>query len=281
MIVFKRKQDIQAKISSLKNKGKTIGFVPTMGALHEGHLSLIKASRQATDITICSIFVNPTQFNDPNDFEKYPVTIEADILKLTEACTDILFLPPVSEIYPEGTGALRHYNIGQLETALEGQYRPGHFQGVCNVVHRLFTIITPDKSFFGQKDYQQCMVIQKLVELKNLPVEIVIYPTVRETSGLAMSSRNMRLSFQDKEKAIAIYRSLIFIKENQRQIRIEDLQQKALQMLLDAGFEKIDYVSICDAKTLQPLAEITDSDKAVALVAAFLNGVRLIDNMLL
>ncbi len=281
MILYKHKQDIQAKIASLKNEGKTIGFVPTMGALHEGHLLLIEASRKIMDVTICSIFVNPTQFNDPKDFEKYPVTIEADILRLTEAGTGILFLPSVSEMYPEGTAALQHYDLGQLETVLEGAYRPGHFQGVCNVVHRLFSIINPDKAFFGQKDYQQCMVIQKLVALENLPIEIVVYPTVREKSGLAMSSRNMRLSSEGKEKAIIIYRSLLFIKENQKKFSTENLQKKASQMLLESGFEKIDYVSICNAKTLQPLQEINDKEKAVALAAAYLDGVRLIDNMLL
>ena len=281
MIIYKHKQDIQKQIIALKKEGKTIGFVPTMGALHEGHLSLIEASRNATDITVCSIFVNPTQFNDPKDFDKYPVTIETDILKLSDAGADILFMPSVSEMYPDGTGVLKHYNLGQLETILEGEYRPGHFQGVCNVVHRLFTIVNPDQAFFGQKDYQQCMVIQKLVELENLPVNIIIYPTIREDSGLAMSSRNMLLSSEEKDEAIAIYRSLIFIKENKELLSINDLQKEASQKLIDAGFQKIDYVSICDAKTLQPVSKITDDIKAVALVAAYLSGVRLIDNMLL
>ena len=281
MIFYKHKQDIRDKINSLKEEGKTIGFVPTMGALHKGHLSLLEASREATDVTVCSIFVNPTQFNDPKDFEKYPVTIEADILKLSDAETDILFLPGVTEMYPYGIDSLQHYNLGELEMLLEGEYRSGHFQGVCNVVHRLFDIVNPDKAFFGQKDYQQCMVIQRLVELEQLPVELVIHPTVRESSGLAMSSRNMRLSTEDRERATAIYKALLFIKEYLRKLSITQLQEEATEMILSAGFEKIDYVSICDAKTLQPLRKPEESSKAIVLAAAFLHGVRLIDNMLL
>lgn len=281
MISYKHKQDIQNKISSLQKEGKTIGFVPTMGALHDGHLSLTEASRKETDVTVCSIFVNPAQFNDPKDFEKYPVTIEADILKLSDAGTDILFLPDVAEIYPDGIRSLRHYDLGKLETILEGEYRPGHFQGVCNVVHRLFDIIKPDKAFFGQKDYQQCMVIQKLTELEQLPVTLVIHPTVRENNGLAMSSRNLRLSSEDRQKATAIYQSLLFIKENKERLPAARLQDEAGKMILSAGFEKIDYVSVCDAGTLQPLQEIKENDNAVALIAAFLHGIRLIDNMLL
>lgn len=280
MILYKHKADIERKIDSVKKEGKTIGFVPTMGALHEGHLSLIEASRKATDVTVCSIFVNPTQFNDPKDFEKYPVTIEADIAKLHDCGADILFLPSVKEIYPDGVKTLKHYELGELETLWEGKYRPGHFQGVCNVVHRLFSLVKPHQALFGQKDYQQCMVIQKLVDLEQLPIEIVIHSTVREDSGLAMSSRNMRLSPDSREKATAIYKSLVFIKENIHKNSPSELCEQATQMLLSAGFEAIDYVSICEADTLHPLQEINDK-KAVALVAAFLNGVRLIDNMLL
>lgn len=281
MILYKQKDDIQKRINSLKDEGKSIGFVPTMGALHEGHLSLIEASRKANDVTVCSIFVNPTQFNDPKDFEKYPVTIESDIAKLTEAGTDILFLPSVNEMYPGGTQTLQHYELGDLETILEGKFRPGHYQGVCNVVYRLFNIVKPHKAFFGQKDYQQCMVIQKLVELENLPIEIVVHQTVREDNGLAMSSRNLRLSDKEREKATAIYKSLLFIKENNKKFPVSELVEKATQMIVFAGFEKTDYVSICDATTLHPLEEIIEDTNAIALVAAFLQDVRLIDNMLL
>ncbi len=280
MILCKKKNNITDKINSLKKRSKTIGFVPTMGALHDGHLSLIKASLQENDITACSIFINPTQFNDTNDFDKYPITLESDIRKLTEAGTSLLFLPSVTEIYPE-TKANDHYKLGYLETILEGKYRPGHFQGVCQVLHRLFTIIQPNKAYFGQKDYQQCIVIKKLVELEQAPIQIIVHPTVRESNGVAMSSRNLRLSDNDKQRAATLYQALLFIKENIVKTNIEDCKKKALQMITDAGFETIDYVDICSAQTLEPLQHINAAKSAVALVAAYINGVRLIDNMLL
>ena len=281
MILYKQKKDIQAKIASLKKEQKTIGFVPTMGALHGGHITLINASREQNDITICSIFINPTQFNDSNDFKKYPVTIESDILQLSNAHTDILFLPSVDEMYPDGISSLQHYKLGDLETVLEGKYRPGHFQGVCNVVNRLFNIIQPHKAYFGQKDYQQCLVIKRLVQLQQLPITIVVHPTVRENNGLAMSSRNLRLSEAEKNKAAALYQALIFIKENIQHSDIEMLKQKVGQIINKAGFEKLDYIEIADAETLQPVQKINDSQQSVALVAAFLHEVRLIDNLLL
>ncbi len=280
MILYKKKTDLILKINSLKKRRKTIGFVATMGALHKGHLSLIKASQKQNDITVCSIFVNPTQFNDSNDFNKYPVTLEKDILQLTEANTDILFLPDIDEIYPEGKPT-EHYDLGELETILEGEYRPGHFQGVCQVLHRLFNIVEPHKAYFGQKDYQQCMVIKKLVSFLQLPIEIVIHPTVREPSGLAMSSRNLRLNEDDKQRAVALYNALLFIKENRAKTNLAEVQENVAQIITNAGFEKIDYIAICDAETLQPI-EIKNSAKPkVALVAAYIGGVRLIDNMLL
>lgn len=280
MILYKLEKDITQKINALRQHGKSVGFVPTMGALHEGHLSLIEESRKENSITVCSIFVNPTQFNDSNDFKKYPVTIESDIQKLTERGTDILFLPSVEEMYPDGTDAREHYDLGSLETMLEGRYRPGHFQGVCAVVDRLFKIVEPDKAYFGQKDYQQCMVIKKLIQLKSLPVEIVIHPTVRESNGLAMSSRNLRLGEDEKEQAAVLYKALSFIKNNKTKLPPEELQKEAERTILNAGFDKIDYVDIRDAATLQPIQNLNHND-AVALVAAFIGSVRLIDNLLL
>ena len=280
MILYQKKTDILKTIDSLKKQGKTIGFVPTMGALHQGHLSLIETSRQHNDVTVCSIFVNPTQFNDSNDFNKYPVTLEADILQLTEAGASLLFLPSVDEMYPE-KNPTDHYNLGNLETILEGMFRPHHFQGVCQVVQRLFNIIQPHNAYFGQKDYQQCMVIKKLVELEQFPINIIVHQTVRESNGLAMSSRNLRLSDDNKQRAVALYKSLLFIKENYAQQPVEELKKKAVQMINDAGFEKIDYVDICDAENLKTVQNKNSSTAVVALVAAYLNGVRLIDNMML
>ncbi|TKK68878.1 pantoate--beta-alanine ligase [Ilyomonas limi] len=279
MIIFKKVVALHQFITSLKQQNKTIGFVPTMGALHQGHLSLIDACKKACDVTVCSIFVNPTQFNDPKDFEKYPITLEQDMLLLTQHEMDILFLPSVNEIYPAGVHTLPHYNLGALENILEGKYRPGHFQGVCQVVDRLLNIVQPDKLFLGRKDYQQCMVINKLIELKQLPIALSIQPTLREEDGLAMSSRNMRLTAAGRKKAVVLYRTLLFIKENAFKKGIPVLIEEAKAKLLASGFEKIDYITVADANTLQEIKALGASANAVVLAAAFLDGVRLIDNL--
>jgi pantoate--beta-alanine ligase len=282
MILFKKANDLRKWLDNQQSGNKTIGFVPTMGALHNGHISLINASKKNNAITISSIFVNPTQFNDPADFEKYPVTIEKDIVLLEAAGCDVLFIPTVKEIYPNGIKEKKHYDLGYIETVFDGKFRPGHFQGVCRVVQTLLEIVVPNRLYLGQKDYQQCMVITKLVELIELNdrIEIVICPTLRETNGLAMSSRNMRLSMEEKEKAGAIYSSLNVIKENIDKKDLEILKQEAQKILVAAGL-KPDYVEIVTAKELFSIGELKHDVKAVALVAAFMNEVRLIDNMLL
>jgi len=280
MIIFKKGLPLQNRLKQLKNINKKIGFVPTMGALHNGHLALIEQSKSPDTTTVCSIFVNPTQFNDKKDFEKYPVTIENDIYLLEKASTDILFIPAVDEIYPDGLATNFSYDLGYLETMLEGFYRPGHFQGVCRVMHKLLNIVQPDDLFMGQKDYQQCMVIKRLIELYKIPTQLHLVPTRREESGLAMSSRNVRLSDEAKQKASAIFKALGFIKNNISSLSIDQLKEKATAIILDAGFEKIDYIEICDADSLMPLNKFQQT-KMVALAAAFIEGVRLIDNMLL
>ena len=281
MILYKQSEDIRNKLNQLKGQEKSIGFVPTMGALHEGHLSLIKQSIAEKNITVVSIFVNPTQFNDKKDFEKYPVTIEKDIELLERSGADILFLPSVHEMYPNGLQALSTYDLSQIEHVLEGYYRPRHFQGVCNIMHRLLQTITPGNLYMGQKDYQQCMIIQKLINDFKLPVKLNIVPTQREESGLAMSSRNMRLSGAAKRKAAAIYNTHLFIKNNLLKLSFPQLIEKAYVFLNNAGFEKIDYIEICDAVSLKPAKEYKEEQKLVVLTAAFIDGVRLIDNMLL
>lgn len=256
-----------------------IGFVPTMGALHPGHLKLVEHSKKNSDTTVVSIFVNPTQFNDPSDYARYPITLEKDIYLLEQAGCDIVFLPAIEEIYPAGTSLQEPYALGYLENLLEGKYRPGHFQGVCQVVHRLLELVQPTFLFLGQKDYQQCMVIQQLIRLKQLPVALRIIPTLREASGLALSSRNLRLSEKDKEAATAIYRSLQLIRSELRPGNLEPLITRAVDEIKAAGFTQIDYVSIASA---QDLREVTDWDghsPLVALAAAFIGGVRLIDNL--
>lgn len=282
MIIFKTAQQLNNHLNTLRQKQLKIGFVPTMGALHEGHLSLIQNSKTATDITVCSIFVNPTQFNDAADFAKYPITIENDVLLLEQSKTDILFLPDVKEIYPNGTQPQHHYNLGYLEEILEGKYRHGHFQGVCQVVDRLLSIVNPHVLFLGRKDYQQCLVLKKMMETQYPTASIVFCDTKRESSGLAMSSRNMRLNEVQKKQAETIYQSLLFVKDAILKQPITQLQQQITENLTNAGFEKIDYISVCDADTLMP---VTDTDKhtkpLVALIAAFMGDVRLIDNMAL
>jgi pantoate--beta-alanine ligase len=284
MIIFREIATLRVHLHQLKEECKKIGFVPTMGALHEGHLSLISRSKAEADVTVCSIFVNPTQFNDPKDFEKYPITTATDTQLLIKENTDVLFIPSVEEMYPSGLNTSQHYDLDYLETILEGAHRPGHFQGVCQVVHRLLSIVEPDTMFLGQKDFQQCMVLKKLIGLISLPTEIVIVKTVREQSGLAMSSRNMRLSEEQRKQATAIYHSLMEIKADASAKTVKELEDKAVSNLRTAGFEKVDYVEIAEANTLKLLADteyIDQSTPTVALVAAFIGGVRLIDNMIL
>ena len=277
MIIFKTGSDLQNWILRKQQRQVITGFVPTMGALHAGHISLIQEAKKQTDITICSIFVNPAQFNDPKDFEKYPITIENDLRLLEESGTDILFLPPVKEIYPHGYNNLPHYELGNLEKILEGYYRPGHFQGVCAVMHRLLAKVKPDKLFMGRKDYQQCMVIKKMMSLTGIHTQFFACATQREANGLAMSSRNMRLSPDAFERAAVISKALGFIKENIRTLAAPECISAAKDMIMDAGFEKIDYIEICEAESLEPLSDV--NEPAVALAAAFIEGVRLIDNM--
>jgi len=284
MIIFREIGELQKHLGWQKQKGKTIGFVPTMGALHQGHLSLIQKAKQQTDLTVCSIFINPTQFNDLKDFEKYPQTTSQDIQLLIKEETDILFLPSVDEMYPKGTSTTKHYDLGYLETILEGTHRPRHFQGVCQVVHRLLHIVQPDTLFLGQKDYQQCMVLKKLVELISAPTHIIIGETVREASGLAMSSRNLRLSDDQKEKATVIYKLLSELKTQLTSKTAGELTSAIETNLLKSGFDKVDYVAIADADTLQLLSPFeipSEKTPLVALIAAFMGEVRLIDNTLL
>lgn len=278
MYLFKEIARLQQALEQEKTAGRRIGFVPTMGALHEGHLSLIRTAKASTDIVVCSIFVNPTQFNDPKDFEKYPITIKEDILKLTGVDTDILFFPSVAEMYPEGVnGQHPHYDFGYLETVLEGAYRANHFQGVGIIVHKLLQAVQPDDLFMGQKDYQQCMIIKRLLEITQIPSKLHICPTLREKDGLAMSSRNMRLDPAARKVATQISRSLAYVKENIRSLPFSTIKQNASQQLQGAGYQ-VDYVEIADAANLQLLQEPID-DEMVVLAAAKLGEVRLIDNM--
>lgn len=263
-------------------KGKSIGFVPTMGALHEGHLSLIQKSNQKADITICSIFVNPTQFNQQADFDQYPKTVDNDIRLLKNNNCSILFLPAINEVYPNGYNSLNTYNLGFIENLLEGKYRPRHFQGVCLVIEWFLKIIPADYLFLGQKDYQQCMVIKQLLNIIQLDKKpsIEIMPTLREQTGLAMSSRNSRLNHDERISATFMYKALFYIVENLKPGNEVECIEHASQLLLSNGFDKVDYITIADAKTLE-IVHIWDGEThLVVLGAAFINDVRLIDNLL-
>jgi pantoate--beta-alanine ligase len=276
MILFKQAATLSNYLHQQKQSGKTISFVPTMGALHDGHLSLLTAAIQKADLTVSSIFVNPTQFNNAADFQKYPNTIEKDIQKLIGHGCDVLFLPSIEEIYPAGYVA-QHYPLNVLETVLEGQYRPGHFQGVCQVVDRLLSIVGPDVLLLGRKDFQQCMVIRQLLRLTARDtISLVISPTVREADGLAMSSRNLRLTTEQRAKAPALYAALQEAKEQWPGKSNEQIKSEAIHHLTKQGF-KVDYFEIADAATLLPATDNTENP--VILVAAYLDDIRLIDNL--
>jgi len=278
MILFKEATALTKFLQSAAKNALSIGFVPTMGALHAGHFSLIRQSNLSCDLTVVSIFVNPTQFNDPRDFEKYPSTLEEDLLSIIRNGADILFLPTVKEIYPAGITPSHSYDLGYLDMVLEGKYRPGHFQGVCQVMEKLLNVIQPAKLFMGQKDFQQCMVIKKMIQLKSFTVELVILPTVREADGLAMSSRNLRLSADQRKQATTIYKLLVEVK-NSWSKNPGSAKENAIKMLQTNGF-RIDYIEVADVETLS-LQSGPDSRPQIALIAAYLENVRLIDNMLL
>ena len=254
-----------------------VGFVPTMGALHNGHISLITQAKQANDITVCSIFVNPTQFNDPKDLEKYPRPIEADKAKLELAGCDILFNPGVSDMYDDNEQW--HLDIGPMEQLLEGEFRPGHYQGVTQVVFKLLDIVKPTNLYMGQKDYQQFMIVSRMVELLNIPVNMVMCPIERETDGLAMSSRNIHLTPADREHSLVLSKTLNWVKNNFDANNIEVLQQQAMEKMASINDVVPEYFRIVDGKTLLPAN--TNTQSIVALTAARVGKTRLIDNVLI
>lgn len=278
--VIEKTSDLISLIQNNKQKGNTVGFVPTMGALHQGHITLVKKSIKDNDLTIVSIFINPTQFNDKKDLAKYPRTLEADLGKLIPTGVDVVFAPSILEIYPEGNEKGSNIDLGGLDINLEGAFRPGHFKGVAQVVKRLLEIVTPDKLYMGQKDFQQFTIIQYMINSLKINTKLVVCPIVREPNGLAMSSRNERLSHVTREKAGIIYTTLKAIKKNKGNKTIKELEQYGLKRLSIAPFEP-EYVSIIDGHKLTSLNDISDSDYAVVCIAVWAEGVRLIDNIIL
>ncbi|MGV3632059.1 MAG: pantoate--beta-alanine ligase [Bacteroidota bacterium] len=276
MKIFTKIIDIQAFISAQKADGKTVGFVPTMGALHEGHLSLIARSRSECDLTVASVFVNPTQFNNVTDFEKYPIRTEEDQALLEKSGCDILFLPDRKEIYPPGYESPK-MDIGSLSEIMEGKFRPGHFEGVIEVVYRLFDIVKPHKAYFGLKDFQQVAVIRKMTAHFKLPVEIVPCTTIREAGGLALSSRNMRLSPGQRFEALFIYQSLVLAKNLAAKLSPAEVKQQVEAVYAGSSL-RLEYIEIIDPQSFEILNN-NWVEGAVACIVAYVGDVRLIDNM--
>jgi pantoate--beta-alanine ligase len=257
---------------------KSIGFVPTMGALHEGHLDLIRASKKSTDLTVVSIFVNPIQFNNSEDFEKYPVLTDQDLKLLEKENVDFVFLPSAESIYPEKPKL--SFNFGELETVLEGAFRPGHFSGVGVIVSKLFNIIRPHQSFFGQKDLQQVAIIKRMVTDLSFPVEITVVPTRRESDGLALSSRNMRLSSSEREKALLLFNNLTHAKnELMKGEKWLAVRNQITQVFEAEPLAKLEYFELVDPETFLVYSEFDPTKKSSICVASYIGNIRLIDNL--
>jgi len=258
--------------------GKKIALVPTMGALHKGHVSLIHLAQKQAELVVCSIFVNPTQFTDPKDLEKYPRPLEHDIAMLEEVGCDVVFMPAVQEMYPEPEEW--HIDLGPAEFVLEGEFRRGHYQGVTQIVKKLFDAVQPDVAFFGQKDFQQVLMIRNMVKHFDLPIEIVSCPIIREDDGLAMSSRNIHLSAEDRNHALVLSKALNYVKENYKSKPVAELVQEAKNMIASTEGVELDYFIIADKESLLPENNV-QAGELVALVAAKVGHTRLIDNTLL
>ena len=269
---------LQAALSPSRLKGLKTGFVPTMGALHDGHLSLVQKAGEENDLVVVSIFVNPTQFNDKRDLERYPRNLEADTEKLSTLKCDYVFAPSAEEIYPEPD--TRKFNFSNLETVMEGKFRPGHFNGVAQVVSRLFDIVTPDRAYFGMKDFQQLAIIKEMVKQLNYPVEIVPVEIKREEDGLAMSSRNMLLEPEYRKEAPKIYQALLKIKELQRNNSVEDVLNLISAEIEKNHLLKVEYLEIVDQESLQPVQSWDDPTAKIACAAVFAGKIRLIDNLM-
>jgi pantoate--beta-alanine ligase len=292
MLLLKTAEETRAHLKRERDKNKVIGFVPTMGALHAGHISLINKAKSECDVVVSSIFVNPTQFNDLNDLVNYPRTPEKDYKMLEDAGCDVLFAPEVEEMYSAKELELKKQKLedkswtegkdihfGVLETVMEGAHRPGHFNGVAQVVSKLFKAIMPHKAYFGEKDFQQLAIIRSLVNQMGFPIEIIGCPIIRESNGLAMSSRNERLSPLEREKASLISRSLFEVQRLQKQKSVGELKKWAEEQIKSEPLICLEYFEIADSNSLIPLADSDSAKHAVACIAIHLGSVRLIDNI--
>ena len=277
MNIYKSIEDLQAFVEAERAKGLRIAFVPTMGALHAGHLSLVRRALSECDRCIVSVFVNPTQFNDPRDLETYPRTLEADSTLLASVGTSALFAPEVSTIYPEED--TRTFDVGAVAEVMEGRYRPGHFNGVMQVVSRLFDIVRPDCAYFGEKDFQQIAVIRAMARLIGSPVEIIACPIVREADGLALSSRNVRLSAEERREAPQIYRILSESRSWAKDMSPQQVIERVTEQINAVPHLRVEYFEIVDTDSLQPIASWSDSPAPHGCITVFCGEVRLIDNI--
>ncbi|WP_291106373.1 pantoate--beta-alanine ligase [Flavobacterium sp. UBA6195] len=279
MLIFNKKSDLSAFLSPLLKQNKSIGFVPTMGALHQGHLSLLKKSLSENDVTVMSIFVNPTQFNNAEDLDKYPRTLERDVQIMQDLSNNIIvYAPEVADIY-EGNTVSESFNYDGLENQMEGKHRPGHFDGVGTIVKRLFEIVQPNKAYFGEKDFQQLQIVKKLVSKHNIPVEVIGCPIHREANGLAMSSRNERLSDTAREKAAVIYQILNSAKDFFQTHSAEETTKYVEDELKKHAEFELEYFEIAEETTLLPVSEKESNKKYRGFIAIFIENIRLIDNI--
>ncbi|RLD19191.1 MAG: pantoate--beta-alanine ligase [Bacteroidetes bacterium] len=280
MYIYRDISGLQKHLDKLRIEGGTIGFVPTMGALHEGHMALVTQMNDACDHSVVSIFVNPTQFNDPGDLTRYPKPIEDDIKKLYDNHCDIVFIPSVDEVYPNGAEPDPQLGFDGLDERMEGQFRPGHFGGVAQVMHRLLTIVNPQRLFMGQKDFQQSAIVKHMISHYHLPVKFVTCPTVRESDGLAMSSRNRMLDPKLRDKTALIFQALRQAKEDIDKKSVADIRERAMKTLTVPDFRP-EYFEIADGITLLPVKDPAAHEFIVACVAVWAGDVRLIDNMII
>lgn len=281
MRLFKTVKDLQTYLDVQRKNGLSIGFAPTMGALHAGHISLIALNNKENDISVASIFVNPTQFNEISDLDKYPRTEGADIEKLTKANCDVLFMPDVADVYPKNLDTQVAFDFGGLATVMEGEKRPGHFDGVAQVVKRLLDIIQPDSLYMGQKDYQQFAIIQEMLVLLKSKIRIVSCPIVREKDGLAMSSRNLRLTKDHRERAVFLSQLLESASSKMQNYSPKEIEEWAMAEMTKQKDFKPEYFQISDGRTLQEIERFEDTPSVVACLACWVGEVRLIDNKIL
>ena len=279
MKIFFTIRDIRDFLLKEQTDEKTVGFVPTMGALHEGHISLINRSKEENNLTVCSIFINPLQFNNKIDLEKYPRNVEEDLKILDKAGCDVVFIPEEEEMYPGSEQEALEFNFGMIDRVLEGKYRPGHFKGVAIVVKKLFDIVHPQKAYFGKKDYQQLLIIRYMVSNLQLPVEIIACEIIREKDGLAMSSRNMRLTIGERQLAPLIFEILCKVKEKAGEMPLTEIKKWAIKKIEEHSSFKVEYFEISDQNTLLPLKTWKEKKNGIILTAVYLGDIRLIDNL--